>query len=147
MFKRTGFICRAIALFLMAGSVLYSCKSTNYTYAELPANQLIFGKGGGISGAVTTYTLLENGQIFSEKSLEKTTAELQKIKKNDAKKLFAELAELNFTEYEMNHPGNVYYFIQLKKDSLEHKIVWGDEAHPVKTELQGLYDRLNKHAR
>ena len=50
--------------FPAAAFLFFACKQTRYAADNLPDRQLRWGSGGGYVGKETTYTLLDNGQIF-----------------------------------------------------------------------------------
>ncbi len=107
----------------------FSCKSTKYTPTDFPDAQITFGSGGGFTGAVTNYTLLENGQLFKRSSLNKEFLALHKIKSDVVEQMFKNYEFLKIGEETINDPGNLYYFIQFKdKDKKEHKITWNDQS-------------------
>jgi len=107
----------------------FSCKSTKYTPTDFPDSQITFGSGGGFTGAVTDYTLLENGQLFKRSSLKNEFLALHKVKKDVVKQMFKNYEFLNIGQETINEPGNLYYFIQYKdKDKKEHKITWNDQS-------------------
>ncbi len=118
------------------------CKPQQYTTENLPDNQIIFGKGGGITGAVDTYILLENGQLFHSNSLTGENKELENIGKKEAKACFAQMAELTLSELDFDYPGNMYYFLEEVNGDAGHKVTWGSNDHKVSNECQELYDRL-----
>ena len=97
------------AIFIL---ILYGCKAQQYSIDDLPEKQLIFGNGGGMSGMVKTYTLLENGQLFHKNSLTEEATELESISKKEAKTCFADLEQLSLSEMNFDHPGNMYYFLE-----------------------------------
>ena len=100
----------------------FGCKT--YKADNLPSKQLIFGSGGGISGGVKEYIILENGQIFTRNSLSNEISELPKVKKKTAKALYQEY-EANLQSVECDDPGNLYYFLTMKDDTTKtHKMIW-----------------------
>lgn len=130
-------------LFILAmSSWLLSCKSQHYTKENLPDVQLIFGDGGGFTGATTEFMLLENGQLFKKYSLDQSTTEVGKIKKKEAKELFAEAEAMQFETMDINHPGNMYYFLGLKTETDEHRCTWGAQDYEVSDTLQQFRQKL-----
>jgi len=125
-------------LFIM----LFSCISHQFTLDNLPEKQLIFGKGGGMTGAADTYILLENGQLFHTNSLTKKSEELKSISKNKSDELFLQLEVLQLAEMDFNHPGNIYYFIENMKTGTSSKVVWGSMEHEVDPLCKTLYNNL-----
>ncbi len=108
----------------------FSCKSTKYdSPTESPDPQITFGSGGGFTGAVTDYTLLENGQLFKRNSMKNEFLAMHKIKSDVVEQMFKNYEFLKIGEETINEPGNLYYFIQFKdKDKNEHKITWNDQS-------------------
>lgn len=123
--------------------LILSCNSTKYTAENLPDTQLIFGQGGGFTGAVTSYCLLENGQLF-KKSDKKTFESWKKVKKKKAKEIFKNCYANRLDTIEHSIPGNMYFFIQYRKDSIDNKILWNDNTPPDNTEIPKLYHSLKQ---
>ncbi|MDO1513294.1 hypothetical protein Q2T41_11565 [Maribacter confluentis] len=121
---------------------LISCKPQHFTLDNLPEKQLIFGKGGGITGATDTYILLENGQLFHMNSMTGKSVELESIPENKSEAFFNQLKGLQLAEIDFNHPGNVYYFIEEVELDDSSKIVWGSFEHGVNPLYKDLYDNL-----
>jgi len=114
---------------LLICTLSFSCKSTKYTPANFPESQITFGSGGGITGLVTDYTLLENGQLFKRNSRDNEFEALPKIKSKLTKQMFKNYNFLGIGDFTTNDPGNMSYFIQFKdKDNKEHKITWNDQS-------------------
>ncbi|APQ17692.1 hypothetical protein [Maribacter hydrothermalis] len=121
---------------------LISCKSQQFTLDNLPDKQLVFGKGGGVTGAVDTYVLLENGQLFHTNSLTKIEEELKKVSDDYTEEFFGKLEGLQLNNVDFNHPGNVYYFIEDVNADERAKVVWGSFEHGVNPVYKELYDNL-----
>ncbi len=120
-------------------SFLGSCGATKYSPDSLPDRQIHFGQGGGFTGAVTHYMLLDNGQIFVQKE-EMEMSPLEAVKDVDRKKaktLFKQAAELGLEQIEWDKPGNMYYFLGLNEGNMDHRITWGSTVSP---ELKAVVD-------
>ena len=107
---------------------------------------IAFGSGGGFTGAVKQYHLLEDGQIVEEVKLKdsieyKVVAEIGKRK---AKDCFETVKKMQLDSLQFNQPSNRYYFISVPtKDTLvRNRIVWGDIEKPVAPEVQNFYKTL-----
>ena len=136
------------SIFLFSGILVLSffgCKSQQYTFEELPENQLVFGSGGGITGASDTYILLKNGQLFHTNSLTKEEKELESISKKEAKECFVKLEELSLSEMDFVHPGNRYYFLEEVKNDSIHKVIWGSNDKEISEDCVSLYNELKEH--
>jgi len=110
---------------------------------NLPPTQLRFGSGGGFTGALTEYVLLENGQVFVRKNLEDDYQLLGKVKKSKAKALFKSWENQPFLKEEFQHPGNIYYFVSMTKEDKNHRLSWGHHNHPASDELKFFYKECN----
>ena len=104
---------------LSAAAFLWlACKQTKYTPGNFPDRQLRWGSGGGFTGKETTYTLLENGQIFTLAG-DGALTESGKVKAKHAKALYERIGTLGLDGVHFQHPGNTYDFIEvLSGDSL-----------------------------
>lgn len=121
---------------------LVSCKSQQFSLDNLPDKQLVFGKGGGITGAVDTYVLLENGQLFYTNTITKKSEELEKVGKAKTKEFFDQLETLKLGSMDFNHPGNIYYFIEDAGEDGNKKVVWGSNDYEVDPLCKTLYTNL-----
>ncbi|MEZ4773390.1 MAG: hypothetical protein R3D00_09415 [Bacteroidia bacterium] len=132
-----------ISFFLTCMSLLSGCKSQDYQPETYPDAQIIFGSGGGFTGMVSTYVLLEDGRIYDKAPTSDSFSLLKKGKKKMAKALFAQLNEMKMAETTVDAPGNLYYFIEMKgPDPETYRLVWGDQAAEVPDTLLSLYRSL-----
>lgn len=132
-----------LSISLLACSTLFSfCKHTKYTPTTLPAKQLRWGNGGGFTGKETTYTLLENGQIFKREGAGALLVELEAAKKKNAKTLFETAETLGLSKLDFMHPGNIYSFIEVPEGEGSKRITWGDTRTPVDPKVQEFYGQL-----
>lgn len=122
--------------------IIYSCKSQQYTIDDLPETQLIFGSGGGISGEVTTYTLLENGQLFYNNSLTKENTEIKSLTKKEATSCFQKMEGLQLSQMNFDHPGNLYYFLEEVNGDEKNRVTWGSTDHDISEECKTFYKEL-----
>ncbi len=123
---------------------ILGCKSTKYTANNLPEKQLIFGKGGGFSGEIVSYILLENGQLFEANSLLKITNEVRKINKKECKKHFQRSETTPLFDANINYPSNVYYFITYKEADKQRQMTWGAADFQAPVELKQWYQELQQ---
>jgi len=132
------------SLFLSSIVILmfFSCKAQQYTLDSLPEKQLIFGSGGGITGEVNTYIMLENGQVFYSNSLVDEHKELKSITKKEALGAFEKTSALQLSEIDFNHPGNMYYFIEEVNGEEKNRVTWGSTSHEVDEKCEALYKEL-----
>ncbi len=103
---------------------------------------LYFGHGGGFAGAETTYALMENGRLYSKKSLTaKTFTSLIKLEKNQSAQIFNNYFFLGIPEMQLEDPGNIYKFVEYTRKQNRHRLVWGGQS-PVPTNLVLFYSNL-----
>jgi hypothetical protein len=130
------------ALSFFATAFLWvACKSTKYTPGNFPDRQLRWGRGGGFVGKETTYTLLDNGQIFSREANGELTA-AGKIRGKKAKSLLQTAEKMEFHKMEFQHPGNTYNFVETLSGDAVSRIVWGDPNFPISEEVKALFEAL-----
>lgn len=122
--------------------LILSCKSQQYTLDDLPERQLVFGKGGGITGAIDTYILLENGQLFHSNSITEENSELEGIRKKEAQECYTKMQSLELSKMDFNHPGNMYYFLEQVDSTGTSKIIWGSNDHQVPGACEDFYAEL-----
>ncbi|HFB99600.1 MAG TPA: hypothetical protein ENJ53_02235 [Phaeodactylibacter sp.] len=124
---------KKITYFFFLLTIAYSfsfCKTQQYSPTDYQKGQIIFGSGGGITGSVMEYSLLENGQLFSKSGMGAEFVALKKLKSNVVTQLFKNIEVLKLKEVQLNDPGNRYYFIQIKGADTDHKITWGNNSAP-----------------
>ena len=132
-----------ILLTLSATAFLWlACKQPKYAPGNFPDNQLRWGNGGGVVGKETTYTLLDNGQIFI-RDMGGPLTEIGKTKGKNAKELFGMIETLGLQKIDFQHPGNVYDFIEVLSGDSVHRISWGEKDKPVDPKIRDMFNRLN----
>ena len=119
---------------------LFSCNK-KMTAEKMPANRIEFGHGGGFTGAVTTYVLLNNGRIYQELMEQNQYNKLRRITKDEAADLYAECEKLRTLK--TDSPGNMYYFVTMKDSTqIPRRWIFGDPSVAPPSELEALYKRL-----
>ena len=86
--------------------------------------QIIFGNGGGFTGMVNTYVLLQNGRLYQQKS-DTTYSELSIVNKKECKTVFKKYKKAQSDTVHVNNPGNIYYFMEFVGKDTTHRVVWG----------------------
>jgi hypothetical protein len=131
-------------LSLTALFALFACNTKKYaTPDEFPKQQLVFGSGGGFTGKVQTYTLLENGQLFHHNGINDATQEMERLQKAEAQKLFKLAKDEELLGKTFNEPGNMYYFLKVKNNGKEEtSFVWGSNSKTPPAKCDSLYANL-----
>ena len=118
------------------------CKTQHKTPYEFEGQQIIFGQGGGFTGQVTEYTLLENGQLFAGTNQEGFVDELKSLDKNLVKQIFGTCNNLGFDTLALDKPGNQYYYFITKEGDKINKIQWAAGEKDLPKELNVLFGNL-----
>lgn len=113
----------------------FGCKTKSYTPTSYTKRMLYFGGGGGFTGAVKSFYILENGQAFKAGMESNSFNEIAKLDSKVVKQIFANYDNLNLAKMELNEPQNMYKFIEHQDANGKHKLMWGrlnkDEAHSL----------------
>ena len=136
MFKPTVFLWAACLI------AAFSCNRPTYSLQSPPADHLVFGSGGGFTGAVTEYYVLPDGQLFLVDGLQKDTTALEPIKRKQAKEIVAQCQALNLREQAIQQPGNRYYFIRQGTVDGIVEATWGAAGYTPPTAVTDFYQEL-----
>ncbi|MDW3193877.1 MAG: hypothetical protein R8G66_16005 [Cytophagales bacterium] len=134
-------IASAFIILLLVG---VSCKSQKQFSSE---DQILFGRGGGFAGQETTYKLQGDGSLMVRKSIQGGfTLAKEGLDRKEIRSIFKGAHRLNWSEIDLNNPGNTYRFLSFNKDGKTYKLTWGGNA-TAPPKFQYLYDRLYTLAR
>jgi hypothetical protein len=115
-----------LALALVAPMV--ACSSGKAVPAQDKGEQLHFGQGGGFTGAVTYYILLDDGRMFS-RTADSTDIYLTTLAKPLTRQLFSHYRLVGLDKQSFNEPGNLYRFLELHAGgALVNRMTWGAEG-------------------
>lgn len=127
---------------ILCGMIL-GCKSTqNITPDAFQGTQIRFGSGGGFTGAVTQWALLDNGRMWGVSGV--PTAALQdvgKVPKKMYKSIFGAIDSLSAMG-DMDAPGNMYRFLEIHTPEKVTRITWDPQNKEVPSQLNAFFDRL-----
>lgn len=122
--------------------LLSDCQRNRYTPTETSEEYIRFGSGGGFTGARTTFTLMDNGQLFRHESLTDTTFILPRAKRKAYKDIFKTLHQVDTTLLGAQQPGNRYYFLEWIRPDQSIQTTWGANAYEVPSEVKSIYQNL-----
>ncbi len=132
-------------LFLLFTSILFAgCH--NFMAPQAPdasKPSIVFGNGGGFTGAVNSYTLQENGYLFSGDGELTSYKHIGRIDENKAKQYFVIMRSLIEQFPSIQKPGNIYRFVGLMDRSGYYKYSWQDK-NQIPKEINLLYEILSK---
>ena len=111
--------------------------------SEMPNTQIVFGSGGGFTGIVKEYCLLDDGRIVTKEAKDTTFNIVARIGKAKATACFEDSKKMKLSTMKFSEPGNLYQFIAVKEPGLpENRIVWGDKDQPVLENIKTFYKTL-----
>jgi hypothetical protein len=89
------------------------------------------GSGGGVAGRETTYTLLDDGRLFSRRTPDKAYTFVGTQTTANTKRVFWSVEDrcaIKKTKY--SKPGNLYRFVGWRKGNETYRVTWapGDKA-------------------
>jgi hypothetical protein len=123
---------------------LYGC-SRKIATDKLPATQIVFGQGGGFTGAIQEYALLQDGRIVEIRKDSATQHIVEKMSKKKTAGFYAQVDSMRLHTWLYNRPGNIYHYVILKREGKkDNKIVWdgsGNDVHAPKN-IEEYYKRL-----
>lgn len=124
--------------------ILFSCNTSKNTVYRQTDSQIYFGNSGGFTNLKLEYVLNEDGNIF--KITRDSTFYIKKIDHNRFKDIQCSINECEFRNIQLNSPGNMTYFIRVKTNEFDNKVVWSDVTTlgPVENIYNKLFDSLKK---
>lgn len=122
-----------IILLTLIVSCLFSCKTKQYLPENYNGKIIKLGTGGGFTGQLIEYTLLENGQVF--RSSNGGRSELTRLERNKAQQMFDNIYSMQFHHILLDDPGNMYHYLEIIDMKETHKIQWGANDANVPREL------------
>ena len=133
-----------IGLLILICAVLACTPSTNYPKKE-KRDEIHFGQGGGFTGAVTHYILLEDGRLFQQKWKDTTKTYIDTWPGIFTRQMFLNYKSLKIDTIQHNEPGDLYYFLEYHSRKKEpHRIVWGRPGFQAEDNLITYYNLLYK---
>jgi hypothetical protein len=122
-----------------------ACKPSAEFPIEFKGEQIYFGQGGGFSGILTYYALLDDGRLF-QKGLRDSSYILVDTWKGDfVTQMFTNYHQLHLDTINYYEPGDLYYFLQYKSANKPLKrIAWGRSGFKPDDNLVTYYNLLFK---
>lgn len=134
-----------VLLAICSLGILASCSPAKEFPSKYSKDQIHFGQGGGFSGLITYYALLEDGRLFLRSQRDSTFTLVTTWDKNFVDQMFSNYKRFNFDQLDFNEPGDLYYFLQYypaKKPS--HNLTWGRSGFRPDENLVTYYNLLYK---
>ena len=125
---------------------LFSCNTPKEIFVDNP-HTLRFGSAGGFTNQTIVFKLLSDGKLWKSDGLEKEPILLKQLKKSQTKKIFNQAYQLGLDTLNLNSPGNMNNFIQLKTKTLDNKIVWAKDSKQASPEVIDFYKTLINYSK
>lgn len=105
--------------------VLFSCNPKLYSPLDYQGEMIIWGTGGGFTGGVSTFCLMDNGHFFRSEDAGKSYSAVGKLSKSSVKTFFHNYHTFALDKVILKEPGNKYFYLIHKHNGKEHKLIWG----------------------
>lgn len=109
---------------------------------EFRGSKLTFGKGGGFTGRINTYCLLENGDLFKNSGDSLNVKYLGKLNRTKTDQIFKSFYLLGLDQQDIDSPGNMYSLIEMKDNSGVKKVQWGSAKEKPSDEMKIYFSNL-----
>ena len=118
--------------------------STSKDFPEgYKGRQIHFGQGGGFSGVITHFALLEDGRVFQKEYRDTTFTPFATWDRDFVDQMFLNYHRLNLDKVDHYHPGNLYYFIEYHAHpAIIHRISWGQQGYSPDENIVTFYNLL-----
>jgi hypothetical protein len=118
---------------------------TNKTASGQTEERIVFGRGGGITGAVEEKIFSSTGRVVAIRRFGAAKADTLLVRTLDAKVVAPLLDEYKEKLAGLNHnqTGNAYKYIRYEKAGQSHQITWVD---PGPESAKALFDKALKIA-
>jgi hypothetical protein len=115
-----------------------SCNISKNNVYKQTDSQIFFGNQGGFTNAKLEYVINDDRNVF--KIDKDQVIFIKQISKEQFKDIQRIIEESGFRDLELKSPGNISYFIRVKTNEYENRVIWSDLAKSDKVEL--LYGKL-----
>ena len=105
--------------------------------------RIVFGTGGGITGAFDEHILLPNGNMYFYNSIEGEEKFKGVVPSSMLKRLLDQPTKIKFEKIAYNQPANKYYFIEVFTTKSSHRVVWGSNENAPNQVVQFYNDLSN----
>ncbi len=112
---------------------------------DYKGDQLHFGQGGGFSGILQYYVLLDDGRLFQKGFRDSVFAKSDTWEKPFVRQIFKSYSMLELEHIRHYEPGDLYYFIEYRtRRKPPHRIAWGRPGHQPDEKIVAFYNLLFK---
>ena len=125
---------------ILAGGVIMlslACSGPEKLVSDTSKDQIYFGKSGGFTNISTEYLLVEK-YVFKREG--ENFSMIRKLSGEQVKSINALVNALDFSNLNLNEPGNMTYHIKLVKAGTAHEVKWSDTSE--NSRIRELYKAL-----
>lgn len=115
-----------VFLLLLIG--LLTCKPSQVALDDYEGRQLILANGGGFTGQIIEYILLENGAVFRKNSMDNSIERITTLERADTKQIFHNYELMQLAEMRLDEPGNMYFYIKRIEEGKVNQVKWNAES-------------------
>ena len=116
------------------------CKSSAKIQRDLSKVQITVGSGGGFTGYYTDYIIQGTGEVERYTSKDEKTVAVGNVSPDSVRAWVNEMDRMSFYGIELNKPGNMSYYMELRETERMNRVKWGDATPPAA--VQNLYERI-----
>ncbi len=129
-------------ILLLTPFLCWTCKSSQLGPDSYDKRQIRFGSGGGFTGAVTTYALLETGQLFEQSMAQDSFSLLRELPRAQTKALFKEIEASAIDTFQYTSYGNFYHFVEWRDKEGHNRIAWASDDPKIDPTWRTMYASL-----
>lgn len=118
--------------------IVLTCTSPKKLANDKNAERLYFGNFGGFTNASLDYLLVNNRMVY--KIEQNNPVFVKKLASKESANLQNQIRNLNLSQYSLDEPGNITYYIKTVKDGIEKEIKFSSGSKDEK--LKELYKTL-----
>jgi len=134
--KKTYPFVAIVCMSLMIGSFITSCSK------KIVYDKIMFGRGGGFTGKYDDYFLGKNGNVYKKDPSTKAFTKIKSLPGKQTKAIFKIIDDNKLFKLGFNNPYNMSSYIEIVKDSISNRIVWGNVKSPPPAAVTELFDKL-----
>jgi hypothetical protein len=135
-------------LLLMVAVLTPGCRDKSIFPRDFKGSQLHFGQGGGFTGEVKYFVLLDDGRLFERQGMDSSYVLRDTWETGFVRQVFANYHALDLGNISYYQPGNLYYFIEFHTPGEKpHVITWGAQGSPPPEQVQRYYRILYQSTR
>ena len=132
-------------LSILSLGLWFGCSSSKEFPDKYPGDQIHFGQGGGFSGVLNYFVLLEDGRVYQRSFRDSIFNQVDTWPNNFTTQMFANYKSLHLDTVDHYEPGDQYYFIQYQsKNKPMHRIAWGKPGFRANENIVTYYNLLYK---